>query len=273
MSRRTAMVGQLTPSGQLRSRTSSSAAITSPTSGPFSEVELVPNEKGAPCRTPLGRLQGLGSRCLVVASDSLIDLPAVVVSTASRKRRWGLDFKRARSPLRAAGPPARLALLSPELEGLSPAQFPTRFKQRELLIREQLSGGDLQELDKAFPAGRAKAQHLAVMDQPALFRGQGDTRCSPAHVSVSLASVNRQHPSTFPAHSTPSPSEQKNSRHCAGTASRISGLPALCAWAASESVPGPPPPQTTTARRWLKPPPGTSPAGAPCPRSNPGSGG
>jgi hypothetical protein len=26
-------------------------------------AELFPNKKGAPCRTPLGQLQGLGSRC------------------------------------------------------------------------------------------------------------------------------------------------------------------------------------------------------------------
>jgi hypothetical protein len=62
VSRRTAMAGPLTPSALLRSRTSSSAAITSGTSDRCLGVEFVRNEKGVPCRSPLGRLQGLGFR-------------------------------------------------------------------------------------------------------------------------------------------------------------------------------------------------------------------
>ncbi len=87
-------------------------------------LPLVPNEKGAPYLAPLGRLQGLARAALVMASDSLIDPPALVVSTASLKRRYEQGFEGARSPLGAAWRPARLALLTPELQGLSPAQLP-----------------------------------------------------------------------------------------------------------------------------------------------------
>lgn len=53
----------MTTLGLLRSKSSSSSAVTSRTSGLFSGGELIFNEKGAPYRAPLGRLQGLGSRC------------------------------------------------------------------------------------------------------------------------------------------------------------------------------------------------------------------
>ncbi len=79
----------------------------------------------------------------------------------SSSRTWGMALITIEG-CRASSPP----------EGLSPADLPARFQQRDRLIRKKLAGGDLKPLHPALPACGAKAQHVATIAEPALPGGQ-----------------------------------------------------------------------------------------------------
>ena len=86
----------------------------------------------------------------------------------SPSSRWCQQGKPVESPLRRTGFPALLLFAPPELDRLLTAELLAAFEQRHRLIRQQLSGCQLQPLHPAIPAGGPKVQNLPSVADPAL---------------------------------------------------------------------------------------------------------